>query len=78
MGLPRLERRREAPDPIWASCERQAVDVHEPLARSACGPIDDDSNAVEICRACHRWVGDNPREALAMGLRRSRYPGRNP
>lgn len=58
-------------------CTGAAVDVHEKLARSAGGSILDETNCLCLCRACHTWVGDHPREALALGLRLSRYAGRN-
>lgn len=61
-----------------ALCDVASVDVHEILARSAGGSILDPANVLAVCRACHDWIGDHPREALALGLRRSRYPGRNP
>ncbi len=59
-------------------CQGRSVDVHEKLARSAGGSIVDDANCLALCRACHRFVGDRPLEALALGLRLSRYLGRNP
>lgn len=59
-------------------CTGDSVDVHELLARSAGGSILDESNCICCCRSCHRWIGDHPLEALARGLRLSRYPARNP
>jgi 5-methylcytosine-specific restriction endonuclease McrA len=59
-------------------CTGGACDVHEILARSAGGSILDDENVLALCRACHDWIGNHPKEALAKGLRKSRYPGRNP
>lgn len=57
----------------WGSCERKSRDVHELLARSAGGDILDENNLICVCRSCHTWIGDHPRLALALGLRRSRY-----
>lgn len=79
MGLPpRGLWRRRAYDPVWSRCDRDSVDVHELLARSAGGSIVEDANVIAVCRTCHTWIGDHPKEALAIGLRRSRYAGRNP
>lgn len=56
-------------------CDGLAVDAHELLARSAVGSITDESNIILVCRSCHDWIGAHPREATALGLRRSRYGG---
>lgn len=61
-----------------AVCTGDSVDVHELLARSAGGSILDVDNLVCVCRRCHTWIGDHPKEALVLGLRLSRYPGRQP
>lgn len=63
---------------IGTACDGPSVDVHEILARSAGGSILDESNCLCVCRRHHTWIGDHPKEALALGLRKSRYPGRNP
>jgi hypothetical protein len=60
---------------IWSRCTRFAQDVHEILSRSAGGDILDEKNVLAVCRACHEWIGANRRNAEALGLRRSRYPG---
>lgn len=54
------------------------LDVHEILSRSAGGSILDPDNVLVTCRNGHMWIGDNPKQALALGLRHSRYPARNP
>lgn len=48
----------------------RSVDVHERLSRARGGDILDPVQAhmVTICRACHTWVTDHPREAEAMRL----------
>lgn len=56
----------------------RSEDVHEVLARSAGGSILDEANVLAVCRAAHVWIGDHPKEAITLGLRRSRYAGRNP
>ena len=59
------------------TCLGISVDVHEVLARSAGGSILDLSNCITVCRSCHDWIGDHPIEAVALGLRASRYLGRD-
>jgi hypothetical protein len=56
-------------------CAGLAVDGHELLARSAGGSITDAGNILLVCRRCHDWIGERPREATSLGLRRSRYGG---
>lgn len=58
-------------------CEGAPVDVHEILARSAGGDILDPANVLATCRAGHDWIGRYPDAAHALGLRDSRYAGRN-
>lgn len=65
-------------DGVWLGCARLSVDVHEILARSAGGSILDEKNVLAVCRRCHDWIGNHPREAIGLGLRLSRYAGRNP
>lgn len=74
---------RDQPGLTWAAGDgcggtALAVDVHEILARSAGGSILDEDNVLAVCRGCHEWIGRRPVAALELGLRRSRYPGRNP
>lgn len=59
-------------------CTGTAHDVHEILARSGGGSILDEANCIPVCRSCHGFIGDNPRKARALGLRRSQHAGRNP
>ena len=54
-------------------CTTKSVDVHELLARSQGGSILDEENCITVCRNCHTWIGDNPKKATELGLRRSRY-----
>lgn len=74
---------RDQPGLTWAAGDgcvgaAPSVDVHEILARSAGGSILDEANVLAVCRTCHQWIGDHPKAALELGLRRSRYAGRNP
>lgn len=50
------------------ACTRWATDVHELLRRSQGGDPTDPSGCVALCRACHRWVTENPRKAHQVGL----------
>lgn len=51
-------------------CKRKSVDVHHKKGRGIW------LNAVEfwlpIARVCHNWIGDNPKEAMELGLTISR------
>ena len=58
-------------DPTWNGCTRWATDLHEQLTRARGGDILDASNTVATCRACHRWIHNNPRSAMETGLLRS-------
>jgi 5-methylcytosine-specific restriction endonuclease McrA len=53
------------------ACERcdaaEANDAHEIVPRSAGGSITDRANIAFLCRPCHRWIGDNPAQAMADG-----------
>jgi hypothetical protein len=74
---------RNQPGLTWAAGDgcggtAPSVDVHEILARSAGGSILDEANVLAVCRGCHEWIGRRPAAALELGLRRSRYAGRNP
>jgi hypothetical protein len=60
---------------VFNVCQGRAVDGHELLARSAGGSIIDAGNILLVCRRCHDWIGERPREATVLGLRRSRYGG---
>jgi hypothetical protein len=53
-------------------CKGTWVDMHELLARSQGGDPLDKSNILCVCRACHTWIGNYPREALELGLRHTR------
>jgi 5-methylcytosine-specific restriction endonuclease McrA len=61
----------------FSRCQRckfaDAVDVHEVLPRSAGGSILDEDNLRAVCRTCHRWIHEHPKEATASGWLVSRY-----
>jgi hypothetical protein len=54
-------------------CTGNSVDVHEILPRSAKGSILDEANLLCVCRPCHEWITLRANEAMALGLRVSRF-----
>lgn len=63
----------KAPSVLCGGCQGRSVDVHERTPRSAGGSLFDPDNLLAVCRACHRWIHEHPLDAIALGLRRSRY-----
>lgn len=54
---------------------RPASDVHELVRRSQGSPIVPSQglelgDVLAVCRGCHHWIGDNPAEAVRLGLAR--------
>lgn len=63
---------------VWCEypgCSGRGTDVHEVKPRSAGGSVEDPSNCRLLCQVHHRRVHEFPREAFALGLKVSRYPG---
>lgn len=64
-------------------CGLSSVDVHELAKRSHTGSkrkreiLTDPDNVLACCRACHDWIETHGKEAIALGLGKSRYAGRN-
>jgi 5-methylcytosine-specific restriction endonuclease McrA len=55
-------------NPTCAKCHaRYAVDVHELKSRARGGSITDRDNLVVLCRPCHTWITQNPKEAVEQG-----------
>jgi len=54
-------------------CQRQSVELHEPLMRSRGGSILDPDNTIAVCRNCHRWIHDHPEVATELGLLKSQH-----
>ena len=52
-------------------CERCrysfATDVHEILTRARGGSITDLNNLAVLCRPCHSWITEHPKEAHEQG-----------
>ena len=55
-------------------CTKVATDMHEILRRSQGGSATDPDNILLVCRECHRWITDNPDEAIELGLAKSSEP----
>ena len=73
-GLEQANDRCRLTDPIFARCRRKAEDVHELLPRSAGGSITEGPNLLRVCRVCHRWIHEHPKDSREIGLLWSRYP----
>lgn len=52
-------------------CDRYATDVHEPHTRARGGDILDLANTLTVCRSCHNWIHDHPKDATELGLLKS-------
>ena len=50
-------------------CTGRATDVHERVNRSGGGDILDEAILLTVCRACHAWITEHPRDAERLGLR---------
>ena len=50
-------------------CSNRAVDIHEPLQRS----ITDPENTIALCRRCHDWIHNHPKESIELKLLKSAY-----
>ena len=58
---------------VVTGCDGRAPDADEILRRSAGGSITDPENVRPVGRACHDWIGANPKLAREWGLVQSRY-----
>ena len=54
-------------------CSNRAVDIHEPLQRSHGGSITDPENTIALCRRCHDWIHNHPKESIELKLLKSAY-----
>jgi len=55
-------------NPVCVRCWREpSTDVHERLSRARGGSITDKANLVCLCRVCHDWITQHPREAEETG-----------
>lgn len=59
--------------PVCERCEgRPSVDVHEKRTRGRTGGVHgddwlDEDNVAALCRPCHNWIDDNPKQAEKDG-----------
>ena len=51
-------------------CQTVASDIHHQQGRGA--NLSNVSTFLAVCRTCHRWIEDNPAEAVKMGFSKSR------
>jgi hypothetical protein len=51
-------------------CTTVALDVHHTIGRGA--NLSNTDTFLAVCRTCHRFIEDNPTEALKMGFSKSR------
>lgn len=55
--------------PFCERCKvRRSQDVHEIKSRARGGSILDESNLACLCRACHSFITQNPKQAHAEGF----------
>lgn len=48
-------------------CGKKATDVHHKFGRTG-GAYLDELTWLALCRDCHRWIHENPKEARGLGL----------
>ena len=54
--------------PVCQRCNAdRSHDIHEKKSRARGGSITDVENLVALCRPCHSWVTDHPKEAHEQG-----------
>lgn len=78
-GLLAQRPRCEARDLIFVvddkhRCNLWSCDIHEVVTRARGGSILDPDNCRAICRACHDWIHDHPKQATSIGLLASKPP----
>jgi 5-methylcytosine-specific restriction endonuclease McrA len=60
--------------PICQRCmSDRSQDIHELKSRARGGSITDVENLVALCRVCHQWVTENPKEAKEQGWLKSSW-----
>lgn len=52
-------------------CRGEATDIHHPEGRMGDALLDQ-NNWLPVCRPCHTWIEEHPKEAKELGLSRSR------
>lgn len=59
--------------PVGHRGRRPSTDVHEILTRGRSGGVHgsawlDEENVLALCRTCHTWITDHPKEAKELDL----------
>ena len=63
-----IVRKLLADRPVCQRCMAdRSQDIHELKSRARGGSITDIENLVALCRNCHSWVTQNPKEAHDQG-----------
>ncbi len=57
-------------------CRNDSTDVHHKRGRIGSNYLDV-STWLAVCRKCHRWIEDNPKEAKELGLSENRLTNGN-
>lgn len=55
----------------YTECSLRSTELHEPLTRARAPGRDtilDIENSVSICRGCHSWVHEHPKDATKIDL----------
>lgn len=54
----------------WCECcgASPSQDAHEIVTRARGGSILDPNNILALCRPCHEWIGNHPKDAQECGL----------
>lgn len=55
------------------NCSLKAHDVHHMSGRVGDNMLDT-SNWLAVCRSCHTWIENNPKEAKELGFSKNRLP----
>lgn len=53
---------------IIRRCTNEPQDGHEILTRGRGGSITDRANILMVCRLCHNWITEHPKEATCRGF----------
>lgn len=54
-----------------SGCTGKTVDCHH-MAGKIGNLLTDESNWLPVCRNCHNWITDNSKQAIELGLSKSR------
>lgn len=54
-----------------SGCSYEATEIHHKKGRIG-NLLQDDTNFLAVCRNCHRWIEEHPKEAKELGFSKSR------